>query len=456
MRLIQRVIGAAMLLAGSAAVQAGQPENTTEAMLDNGMKVVVVVDRRSPVVTHQVWYKVGSSYEHNGVTGVSHALEHMMFKGTDKLKPGEYSEIVARNGGRENAFTSRDYTAYFQTIAADRLPLMMELEADRMVNIRILDEEFAREIEVIKEERRMRTDDKPRSLLFEQFNATAFVSSPARIPVIGWREDLDAMTADDLRAWYQRWYAPNNATLVVVGDVDPDQVLALAHEHYGKIPARDIPPPKPQREVAQRGERRLVVTAPAKLPYLLMGFKVPTLDSLDAHDAEAWEPYALDVLAGVLDGGESARLAVELVRGAQLASQAGAGYDLYDRGTGLFLLDGTPAPGVDAAEIENALLAQIERVREQGVSAAELDRVKAQVIAQDVYSRDSLFYSAMKVGTLETVGLGRDLLDSYIDKIRAITPEQVQAVAQKYLTKERLTVGHMVPESTQQGGGSNG
>jgi len=430
-----------------------------EHHLDNGMRVLVGIDRRSPVVVHQVWYKVGSSYEHGGISGASHALEHMMFKGTDKLAPGEFSEIVARNGGRDNAFTSRDYTAYFQTVAADRLALMMQLEAERMTGLHILDEEFTREMEVIKEERRMRTDDKPRSRLYEQFNALAYVSSPTRIPVIGWREDLDAMTADDLRAWYRRWYAPNNATLVVVGDVDPAAVIALAETHYGELPARQVAPPKPRREIPQRGERRFRLHAAAQLPYLLIGYKVPSMGSLAAAGdgdsavepgvepgVEPWEPYALDLLAGVLDGGQSARFSRRLVRGAQLASQAGAGYDLYERGEGLFIIDGTPAAGTDLDELESALLAQIDELIEHGVDDAELDRVKAQIIAEDVYQRDSMFYSAMRLGILETVGLGHQRLDEYIPGVRAISVGQVQAVARKYLRAERRTVGHLLPQ----------
>ncbi len=448
-------IAAALLATLAAALLSAAPARATtevvEHRLDNGMRVLVGVDRRSPVVVHQVWYKVGSSYEYGGISGASHALEHMMFKGTENLAPGEFSEIVARNGGRDNAFTSRDYTAYFQTVAADRLPLMMQLEAERMTGLRILDEEFSREMEVIKEERRMRTDDKPRSKLYEQFNALAFVSSPSRIPVIGWREDIDAMTADDLRAWYRRWYAPNNATLVVVGDVDPEAVIALAEQHYGDLPPREVAPPKPRREIPQRGERRFSLHVPAELPYLLIGFKVPSMGSLaDAGsgetDIEAWEPYALDLLAGVLDGGESARFSRRLVRGAQLASQAGAGYDLYDRGEGLFIIDGTPAAGTSLDELERALLAQIDELIEHGVDDAELDRVKARIIAEDVYQRDSMFYSAMRLGILETVGLGHQRLDEYIPGVRAVTAEQVQAVARKYLRAERRTVGHLLPQ----------
>ena len=232
---------------------------TSEFMLDNGMKVVVVEDHRAPVATAQVWYRVGSSYEIDGVTGVSHALEHMMFKGTESVPPGEFSRIISENGGTENAFTSRDYTAYFQTLSADRLETAFRLESDRMRNLTLPPEEFAKELEVVKEERRLRTEDRPTSLTYERFNAVAFLSSPYRTPVIGWMDDLDHMTVDDLRDWYARWYAPNNATLVVAGDVDPQEILALARNYYGVLPRAEITPPKPRAEIAQAGERRVVV-----------------------------------------------------------------------------------------------------------------------------------------------------------------------------------------------------
>lgn len=416
-------------------------QKVTDYRLDNGMKVVVIEDNRSPVVVQQVWYKVGSTYEKNGTTGLSHMLEHMMFKGTKTLKPGEFSEIVALNGGRENAFTSRDYTAYFQTVASDRLELMMKLEADRMRNVQIIDDEFYKERSVVTEERRMRTDDNPKSALFEQFMANAFISSPVRNPVIGWRADIDAYTAQDMRDWYQEWYAPNNATLVVAGDVKPEQVLAWAKQYYGVYEEQAITPPKPQAEIPQQGTRRFILKRQAKVPYLLIGFKTPTLSKAKVD----WEPYALEVLAGVLDGGRSARLAKNLVRGQQIASSAGAGYDLYDRLEGLFIMDGIPANGKTVAGLETALLAQVKQVQTDGVEEQELDRVKAQVLAANIYERDSMFYQAMKVGVLETVGLGYKTLDEYVERIQQVTPEQVQAVAKKYLLPERMTVGVLEP-----------
>lgn len=428
-----------VLLAASSAALAKVHEFT----LDNGLKLLVKQDHRAPVVVSQVWYKVGSSYEHNGITGVSHVLEHMMFKGTQKHPPGEFSRIIASHGGRENAFTSRDYTAYFQQLEKSRLPISFELEADRMRGLLLPEEEFAKEIKVVMEERRLRTEDKPESLTYEQFNATAFMSNPYRLPVIGWMDDLQNMQVGDLRAWYEQFYAPNNATLVVVGDVDPQQVLALAKTHFGPLKNRPITAVKPQDEPQQRGVRRIRVAAPAQLPYLIMGYKVPVLRSLPAK--EQWEAYALEVLAGILDGGDSARLSSRLVRGSQIAARSGAGYSLYGRMNGLFLLDGTPAQGKTIAQLEDALRAEIKRLRDEPVTAAELERVKAQVVAENVYQRDSVFYQAMQIGTLEAVGLGWPVMDEYVDRIRAVNAEQVQAVARKYLVEQGLTLGYLDP-----------
>lgn len=414
-----------------------------EFKLDNGLKVLVKQDKRAPIVVKQLWYKVGSSYEPNGLTGMSHLLEHMMFKGTQKHPTGEFNRIIAENGAEDNAFTSQDYTAYYQVIAADRLEVAFELEADRMRNLTLPPEEFKKEREVVKEERRLRTEDKPTALTHEQFEAVAFLNSPYKNPVIGWMGDLDSMTVDDLRAWYQRWYAPNNATLVVVGDVDPAKVEELAKKYYGPIqPTPDIVPPKPQPEVEQRGLRTIKVKAPAELPYLIMGYKVPAVVNAPAK----WEPYALEVLASILDGGDSARFAKELVRGKEVAASANAWYNGFGRLPDLFNLSGTPAKGKTVEELKAALLEQVEKVRREPVSAEELERVKAQVVAGEIYERDSQRHQATVLGSLETVGLGYKLADEYVDNILAVTPQQVQEVAQKYLVEDRLTIAELDPQ----------
>lgn len=433
---------AALVMLAATAPALGAKANVHEFKLDNGMKVVVQEDHRAPVVVSQVWYKVGSSYEHNGVTGISHVLEHMMFKGTKKHPPNEFSRIIAANGGKENAFTGQDYTAYFQQLEKDKLEVSFELEADRMRNLTLPEEEFKKEVQVVMEERRLRTEDEPQSLTYERFNAVAFTSSPYQYPVIGWMNDLQHMTVQDLRRWYEMWYAPNNATLVVVGDVDPQRVLALAKKHFGPLKPSKLLPVKPQREVEQRGERRLTVKAPAELPYLLMGYKVPVLRTAQ----EKWEPYALEVAAGVLDGGDSARFAKHIVREQQVAASAGAGYDLHSRLEDLFLIDGTPAQGKTMADLEAALRQQVQRLRDELVSPEELERVKAQVVAADVYQRDSTFYQAMRIGMLETVGLDWRLIDEYVERVKKVTPEQVQQVVKKYLLDDNLTVAYLDPQ----------
>jgi zinc protease len=424
--------------------------------LSNGMKVLVKEDHRAPVVVSQVWYKVGSSYEHGGITGISHVLEHMMFKGTKKLGPNEFSQIISANGGRENAFTGRDYTAYFQRLHKDRLEISFKLESDRMRNLTLPDEEFKKEVQVVMEERRLRTEDKPTALTYERFNATAFQSSPYHHPVIGWMNDLQNLKNEDLRAWYRKWYAPNNATLVVVGDVEPGKVLKLAKKHFGPLKPSDLGELKPRREIEPLGMRRITVKRPAEVPYLVMGYRVPVLNTAE----QDWEAYALEVLAAVLDGGSSARLPREIVRGDQVAVSAGAGYSLYSRTDEQFLFDGSPAQGKTIKQVETALRAQIKRLHDEPVSQAELDRIKAQVVASKVYELDSVFYQGMQIGTLETVGLGWDKLDEYVERIKAVTPEQLQQVARKYLVDDRLTVAVLEPlpingKAPVQGGGDH-
>lgn len=427
-----------VFLATSIAAQAG----VSEYRLDNGLKLIVKEDHRAPVVVSQVWYKVGSSYEHNGSTGISHVLEHMMFKGTKKHPPGEFSRIISANGGRENAFTGSDYTAYFQRLEKSRLKVSFELEADRMRNILLTDEEFQKEVKVVMEERRLRTEDKPESFTYEQFNAVSHISSPYRIPTIGWMNDLKNMQVDDLKDWYKRWYAPNNATVVVTGDVNADEVYALAKTYFGPIkPSTDLVPPRPQTEPVQKGMRRIQVKVPAQLPYLLLGYPVPAL--LGAQND--WEPYALEVLAGILDGGTSARLATRLIRGRGILTSGSAGYSLNTRLASLFLLEAVPAQGHTVREAEKALLKEIKELQTAPVSQSELDRVKAQVVAGNVFERDSIFYQAMQIGTYETVGLGWKRIDEYVEKIQSITPEQIQAVARKYLVGDRLNVAVLIP-----------
>ncbi len=417
-----------------------------EKILSNGLKILVKEDRRSPVAVSQIWYKVGSSYEPGGVTGISHMLEHMMFKGTEAYPQGEFSRIIAENGGRENAFTGRDYTAYFQTVEKSRLEICLKLEADRMRNIKLVPEELKKELQVVTEERRMRTEDKPRAKTREHFQAMAFSNSPYKNPVIGWPADIAGYTVADLEAWYQRWYAPNNATLVVVGDVEPTEVFNLAERYFGGFEKSDIVNVKPQTEIEQFGARKMTVKLPAKLPYIMMGYKVPTLNTVE----QEWEAYALEVLAGILDGGNGARLTSRLVRGQQIAVSAGAGYSLYSRLDDLFSLAATPAPGKNVFDLEYALKNEIYQLKNELVSDQELQRIKAQVLAGAVYERDSNFYQAMQLGMLETIGLSWRKVAEYVEKINQITAQQIRAVARQYLIEDRLNIAYLDPQAIEE------
>jgi zinc protease len=416
--------------------------DVSEYLLKNGLKLIVKSDHRATVAVTQVWYKVGSSYEYNGITGISHQLEHMMFKGTENLAPNEFSRIIAANGGRENAFTGRDYTAYFQTMEADRLEVSFRLEAERMRKLIIDETELIKEREVVAEERRMRTEDNPIAMTREAFNATAFVNSPYHHPIVGWMSDINHYEAEDLRDWYQKWYAPNNATIVVAGDVEADAVYKLAEKYFGKLTREVTAVVKPQIEVPQLGMRKVIVQTPAKLPYLMMGWKVPVVKTTDV----AWEPYALEMLAGILDGGASARFSRELIRGKEIATSIGAGYGLFSRLDDLFIVAGTPTKAHTVPELEQAVMQQIVQLQTELVSEQELKRIKAQVVANKTYERDSVFYQAMQIGMLETIGLDWRLSEEYVKNIDAVTAQQVRAVARKYFIDKTLTVAELIPQ----------
>ncbi len=413
-----------------------------EHTLSNGLKIVVDEDHRAPVVVQQIWYKAGSIDEINGKTGIAHVLEHMMFKGTHAVPVGEFSKRIAAAGGRENAFTSEDYTAYFQQLHKSKLPLAMQLEADRMHNLNLSAAEFSKEIKVIMEERRWRTDDDAHALLQEKMMATIYQEHPYHHPVIGWMNDLEATTVNDAQVWYQRWYAPNNATLVIAGDVDAQQVFALAQRYYGKIPKRVLPARRHYSEPPQVGIKRMVVKAPAELPLLVMSYQAPSI----IDPAKDSQPYALEVLAGILNGNDSARLNKHLVREQQIASDVGAGYDSTSRGPALFTLEATPTTGKTVQDLEAALRHEIDVLVKDGVSAEELQRVKAQVTAGEVYKRDSTFYRAMQIGQMESIGLGYQAIPVMLEKIQAVTAEQVQQAAKDILQDDRLTVAVLDPQ----------
>jgi len=427
-----------------ASAAASDPQQFT---LANGMALIVKPDRRAPTAIQMVWVRVGSMDEVDGTSGVAHVLEHMLFKGTAQLPAGEFSRRVAALGGQENAFTSRDYTGYYQQIPAHRLADVMRLEADRFAHNQWPDTEFKKELEVVKEERRMRTEDQPRALLWEQLSAATFTASPYRRPVVGWMSDLQAMTPQDARDFYQKWYVPANAAVVVAGDVDVAQVRALAEKTYGRIPARAVPARKPRAEPQQPGMRRLLVKAPAEQAYVALAFRAPALQRLQDLAPSDHDALALVVLSAVLSGYDGARLERALSQGAdRVADNASSSAAVLGRGPAQFFLSGVPAHGKTAQQVEDALRAEVARVATEGVSAAELARVKTQWVASTVYERDSLNSQASELGSNWVQGLPLDAPERMLALLQAVTPEQVQAVAQRYFGDDQLTVATLVPQ----------
>ncbi len=416
--------------------------NPFETTLGNGLRIIVKEDHRAPTAVHMVWYRIGSIDEVDGTSGVAHVLEHMMFKGTPNVGPGQFNKRVAAAGGRDNAFTSRDYTAYFQQVPKEKLEEMMQLEADRMRHLTVDAKEFAQEIKVVMEERRMRTDDNPQSKLFEQTNAVAYQAHPYRRPIIGWMNDLESMSAADAKAWYDQWYVPNNAYVVISGDVDHKEAFALAEKYYGPLAGRPLAAGKPQLEPKQEGIRRVNVKAPADLPVLLMGYKVPMI-----RDAEKdSEPYALEMLNAILDGHAAARFNKRLVREEKIAVSTGIEYDSTARGPGMFYLHGSPSEGRTVADLETAFREEIAKVQREGVSEPELKRAKAQLLASQIYKLDSMFAQAMEIGQMESANLSYKLVDRMLEKLQKITAQEVQAVARKYFGDDALTVGTLDPQ----------
>lgn len=414
-----------------------------EYHLKNGLTILIKEDHRAPIVISEIWYKVGSSYEPNGITGISHALEHMMFRGTKKFGPGVLEKIVSENGGEQNAFTDSDFTAYYQKFSANKLAVSFELEADRMRNLLLRQPDFLKEIQVVMEERRMRVDDNPQEILLERLNAAAFVASPYHHPVIGWKNDLQNMTVDDLRKWYESWYAPNNAILVVVGDVKPNQVYELAQTYFSNLKPITLPKIKPEKDLTPLGEKRLIIRTPAQLPWLVMAYPVPVIKK----DSNSQDPYILHVIATLLSGGDSARFAKNLIRDQQIAAEANASYNPISRLDSLFLLQATPTSGHNLSELESNLLKQIKQLQNFNVSSEELARAKAQIAADKIYQDDSITAKANELGSLAAINLPWQIQRDYLKHINAITPHQIQIVANKYFQTAHLTIAYLLPLS---------
>lgn len=410
-------------------------------ILSNGLKVILVEEHKAPVATFQVWYRVGSRHEVPGWTGLSHLLEHMMFKGTPQYGKGEFSRIVAKNGGTENAFTGRDYTAYFENLSTDRIGLSLELESDRMVNLLMDPKEFNLERDVVKEERRLRTEDDPKSYLIEQMYSVAFLTHPYRSPVIGWMEDLNRLTPQDAQRHYSTYYRPHNATLVVVGDIGPEALFPKIKEYFEKIPRGPDPPTPISYEPDQKGERRIVIKREAQLPFVFLGYHVPNYRDPDA--------YPLKVLATVLSGGKSSRLYQSLVYEKKVALDTGGEYDPMTADPELFYFYGITPPGQSLEVLEKSLYDVIERLKTQPVSDKELQKAKNQLEAEFTFGQDSNFYQAMQIGTAEAIGAGVGYLENYVGHIQKVTPQDVMRVAKRYLQEDNRTVGILIPHKPE-------
>ncbi len=414
----------------------GQDIRVTEKILPNGLKVLLKEEHKAPVVTFQIWYRVGSRNEVLGKTGESHMLEHMMFKGAKKYGPKQFSQTVMRNGGNDNAFTGKDYTAYFETFAADRIGISLDLESDRMQNLLLDPKEFLSERDVVKEERRMRYEDDPTSTMVEQMMATAFLSHPYHWPVIGWMADIGNLTRDDLYKHYKTYYAPNNATIVVVGDFDTRKLLPEIEKYFGSIPRGSEVPAVGAVEVKQLGERRIIVKKEAELPAVFAGYHTPDLKNPDS--------YALEVLQSVLSSGKSSRIYKSLVYEKQIALYAGGDYDNISNDPNLFYVYAGVMPGKTTEEVEKALYAEIDKLKTTPVADEELQKAKNQIEAGFIMGQDSVFFQAMLLGQYETVANWK-MLEKYLDGIRAVTKEDIQRVVKEYFSEDNRTVGILVP-----------
>lgn len=412
-----------------------------EFRLNNGLKLLVKEDHRAPVVVSQIWYRVGSADEHAGITGISHVLEHMMFKGTAKYPREAFTETIKKYGGRDNAFTSRDYTAYYQLFEKSYLEKSFDLESDRMNNLQLKQEDFDKEREVVREERRWRVDDKPESQLYEQLYATAFNVAPYRQPIIGWDNDLVNLKLSDLSDWYRRWYMPNNATLVVVGDVVADEVYALAQRYFGNLEARDLPPRKARDEMPQHGEKHITLSVPATQPVIAYAYKAPRV----GYAEQAWHPYALSVLAAILAGNDSSRFSKNLIRGKGIAFYADAYYHVYNRYQNLFVIFAAPNTASNTTELRQAIEGEINRLKKELVTDGELEKIKTQLLAHRVYEQDSIQHQASSLGRLETIGAGWQEHFRFPQHIQTITAEQVRSVANEYLVEAKRTVAELKP-----------
>lgn len=445
--MIMRKLGVPFLLALMMALSAtyslsfaDTSSKITETTLENGLKIVVIPDHRAPVVSHVIWYKIGAADEAPGKSGIAHFLEHLMFKGTKKIGPGEFSKIIARNGGQDNAFTSQDVTAYFQRVATDRLPLVMEMEADRMSNLTLDEENVRTERDVILEERRSRVDNDPSSILSEQMTAALYLAHPYRIPVIGWEHEMKQLSQEDAIAFYKRYYAPNNAILVVVGDVKPDEVIALAKKTYGKVaPSKTLTERKRVRDPKQMAPRRVVLADQrVSQEQLSRHYLTPSFLTAEKREAEA-----LSLLASILGSHSTGRLYRQLVVEEKIASSSGAWFSADAVDYGRFGLYAVPQGEATLADLEVSMDKVIDDIKQNGVTEEELNRARKSKIAQLVYSEDSQFNLARTYGWALTIGRTVEDLQKRAERLEAVTLEDIKSAANKFLLPEQSVTGEL-------------
>jgi zinc protease len=428
-------------LAGSVGDSRAQVFNPTQFMLGNGMQVILIEDHRAPIVHHMVWYRVGAADETPGVSGVAHYLEHLMFKGTPSVPPGEFSKIVAREGGRDNAFTSSDYTGYFQTIARDRLELVMRMEAERMSQLNPRASDAKPELQVVMEERLSRTDNNPGGLFGEQLDAAQYLNHPYGRPVIGWPQEIQRLTLDDAMAFYRMHYAPNNAILIVAGDVRPIELKALAEKYYGLIPMRPVPPRFRPQEPNQLAARRLSMTdGRVTQPSMRRSYLAPSRSAGEKQHA-----VPLAVLAEILNA-PAGRLHKALVKGDGPAVSAGAWYGSLSLDQSTFGFSASPKRGRKLEEVEAALDKIIESVLADGVTDAEMNLARTGMQAETVFARDSLSGAARVFGVALTTGLTVEDVEAWPRLVDAVTREQVLAAARYVLDLRRSVTGYLLPK----------
>lgn len=440
-----RLMACIACLTAPVAASAYEPVKVETFTLENGMQAVVIPNHRVPAVSHMVWFRIGSADEAPGVSGLAHYLEHMMFKGTDKLKVGEYSQTVSKHGGDHNAFTSYDYTGYYVNIAKEHLPLVMELEADRMVNLRVDDEEFLKEREVIIEERSMRTDNQPSALLREQMMAALYLNHPYHTPVIGWRHEMAVLTREQVFDMYRRYYHPNNAVLVVAGDITAEELKPLAEKYYGALKKGEDMPRNWTAEPPTVSARRVILRDTKVMqPDFTRYYLAPSFVNGKTELA-----IPLTLLSQVLGGSETSRLYQELVVKRKLATNAGAYYNGIDRGPSVFAISATPAEGVELADLEEAVDEVLREIKREGVTPEELARAKVQSKAEVVYARDGLQSLAYIIGQLYMIGLDESYFNQWPENIEAVPAEEVRKVARWLLKPERSVTGWLLPQEAE-------